>query len=265
MGSKPRFKFLHSDSVSSPNLHNLEPRGPLAQRYKTQLYILTGLQDLSHETIEIYCILRQLIAKEEMNAASLNVETMEAGTTFEWLRTFPDPLVHRLISLAQYQIPQSRKESNIMIYRLFGNAGLAHIVMLTRNGPPWVYVPQLISSRTRIMSTRIRADLEETDCLQPLQAAYPEMMIWIIMMGGLASIGTEELEWFSKLFAALCFAADIVGTAELAMYLKEFLWTDFYLDRSFKEFWDTVAAAQDVEPGLGAQEARAWDRIWEVD
>src|SRR5450756_1259987 len=100
------------------------------------------------------------------------------------------------------------------------------------------------------MSTRIRASLEETNCLQSFQAAFPEMMLWIIMMGGLASIGTEEQGWFSKLLAELCYAADIVVTAELAMFLKGFLWSDFYLDHSFKEFWDAVAVAQEVEAGL---------------
>jgi hypothetical protein len=64
------------------------------------------------------------------------------------------------------------------------------------------------------------------------------------MMGGLGSIGTEEQEWFSELLAELCFATEIVGTAELTMFLKEFLWSDFYLDHSFKEFWDAAAVAR---------------------
>jgi hypothetical protein len=161
------------------------------------------MQELSHETIEIYCILRHLIAKEERNGPSLKPRTTEGGT-FEWLRGYPDPLVHRLIALAQYQLPQSPNQNNAIIYKLFGNAGLAHIVMLTRNGPPWVYIPKLISSRIRTMSTRIRTCLEETYCPRPLQEAYPEMLLWIIMMGGLGSIGTEEQEWFSELLAEFC-------------------------------------------------------------
>jgi hypothetical protein len=92
------------------------------------------------------------------------------------------------------------------------------------------------------------------------------MLLWIIMMGGLGSIGTEEQEWFSELLAELCFATDIVGTAELAMFLKEFLWSDFYLDHSFKEFWDAVAVALEVEAGLGTEQARSpLDKVWEVD
>lgn len=266
MESKPRFVEL-VDHVIPPSfdLQSLEPISPLAERYETQLYSLTGMQELSHETIEIYCILRHLIAKEERNGPSLKPRTTEGGT-FEWLRGYPDPLVHRLIALAQYQLPQSPNQNNAVIYKLFGNAGLAHIAMLTRNGPPWAYVPKLISSRVRTMSTRIRTCPEETNCLRPLQEVYPEMLLWIIMMGGLGSIGTEEQEWFSELLAELCFATDIVGTAELAMFLKEFLWSDFYLDHSFKEFWDAVAVARDVEADLGTKQARSpLDKVWEVD
>jgi hypothetical protein len=75
------------------------------------------------------------------------------------------------------------------------------------------------------------------------------MLLWIIMMGGLGSIGTEEQERFSKLLGELCFITDIVETAELLppMFLKEdILWSDFYLDHSFKELWDAVSVAQEV-------------------
>jgi hypothetical protein len=92
------------------------------------------------------------------------------------------------------------------------------------------------------------------------------MLLWIIMTGGLGSIGTEEQEWFSKLLAELCFATDIVGTAELPMFLKEILWSDFYLDHSFREFWDAVSVAQEVEAGVGTEQARSpSDKVWEVD
>jgi hypothetical protein len=48
------------------------------------------MQELSHETIEIYRTLRHLIAKEDDLTGT---ETTEAGT-FEYLRKYPDPLVH---------------------------------------------------------------------------------------------------------------------------------------------------------------------------
>jgi hypothetical protein len=51
------------------------------------------------------------------------------------------------------------------------------------------------------------------------------------------------------------------------MFLKEdILWSDFYLDHSFKELWDAVSVAQEVEAGLGTEQARSpSDKVWEVD
>jgi hypothetical protein len=39
-------------------------------------------------------------------------------------------------------------------------------------------------------------------------------------------------------------ASGIVGAVELASFLLEFLWSDFYLGSVFKKFWDDVAVAQ---------------------
>src|SRR5450756_1392063 len=116
MESKPRFNFVDPGTPPYAEIQDLEAYSPLAERYQTQLYSLTGLQDLSHETMEVYRILRYLIAEEERNAASLKLKTTEAGTTFEWLRTYPDPLVHRLIALAQHHLPQSSNQNNAVIY-----------------------------------------------------------------------------------------------------------------------------------------------------
>jgi len=50
------------------------------------------------------------------------------------------------------------------------------------------------------------------------------------------------------------------------MFLREILWSDFYLDHSFKEFWNAVSVAQEVEAGLGTEQARSpSDKAWEVD
>lgn len=78
------------------------------------------------------------------------------------------------------------------------------------------------------------------------QIAYPEMTLWIVIIGGLASLESEYIKWFIKLLAELCRAAGIATTAELALALKEFLWSEFYLTCPlFDEFWD------DLRKGIG--------------
>ena len=80
--------------------------------------------------------------------------------------------------------------------------------------------------------------------VQAFQIAYPEMILWIIMIGGLGSLGTKDQGWFIKLLAKSCRAAGIAGTPELALSLTEFLWSEFYLGTIFNEFWDDFAVAQ---------------------
>jgi hypothetical protein len=95
------------------------------------------------------------------------------------------------------------------------------------------------------MSARIRACLEMID-IQAFQLAYPELMLWIIIIGGLASLGTEDQEWFTKLLAQSCSSGGISGTNELALSLTDFMWSGFYLGPIFDEFWDDVSIVRAV-------------------
>jgi hypothetical protein len=90
-----------------------------------------------------------------------------------------------------------------------------------------------------MISTRIRVSLEKVN-VHAFQIAYPEMMLWIITIGGLASIGSDNSAWFMRLLIESCRATGIAGTAELALFLTDFLWSEFYLGPLFTEFWTDV-------------------------
>lgn len=231
LGSKPRFELVNP--ALGLDLKDLEPCSLLGARYKTRLSNLTGLQDLSQEMIEVYRILRHLITNKERVAGSQKMGITEAE--FQSLQSYCTQLIYRLIALVQYKIPNSRNQ-NALVYRMFGNAAVAHILMFTYNLPPRTDTHVL-------MSTRIRTNLEMIN-IQAFQIAYPEMMLWIIMIGGLGSLGTEDQGWFIKLLAESCRVAGIAETAELAVFLTEFLWSEFYLGPIFNEFWDDFAVAQ---------------------
>jgi hypothetical protein len=229
--SKPRFGAVNLGPHL--DLKYSEPYSLLGVRYETKLPNLAGLQDLSQEMITVFNILRHLKSEEDRFSGVQKIEITE--TEFESLRSYTNQLIHRLIALVQHKLPESSSR-NASVYRLFGNAALTHIVIFSHFGPPLVCVP-------RLMSTRIRTNLE-TISIRSFQIEYPDMILWAITMGGLASIGTVDQEWFVKLLAESCCAAGIAGTAELAISLREFLWSDFYLDSTFKEFWNEVEMAQ---------------------
>jgi hypothetical protein len=236
LGSKPRFELVNPIRLPlHPTLEFLEPCSLLGARYKAKLSNLTALPDLSHEMIEVYRILQHLISKKERFAASQKMDISEME--FQSLQSYCTQLMYRLIALIQYEVP-SPLNQNALVFRLFGEAAVAHILMFTYNLPPR-------SGTHVLMSTRIRASLEAIN-VRSFQLAYPEMMLWIIMIGGLGSVGTGDQEWFIQLLAQSCHAAGIDGTAELALSLREFLWSDFYLGPIFDELWDDVAVARAI-------------------
>jgi hypothetical protein len=230
LGLKPRFEVANSALLPlQPDLDDLEPENLLTARYKSRLSNLTRVPVISQEMIEVYLLFRHLITEKEIIASSHNLEIPE--TEFQSLQAYCTHLMYRLIALIQYNTPNV----NSLVFRLFGNAAVAHILMFTYNTPPRTDTHVL-------MSTRIKACLELID-VQGFQTAYPELTLWVIMIGGLCSVGSEDELWFVQLLAQLCCASGIAGTAELALSLTEFLWSDFYLGPLFDEFWNEFAVA----------------------
>lgn len=145
MDTKPRFELARIPPQQNPA--NWEPYSHLAHRYKTKLCNLTGLSDLGQETIEVYWGLRNLTATKDLISASLKPAIPRAE-----FYSYTGQLVGRLINIVQYDIPDSPNH-NGLIYRLFGNAALAHIVMFLRDHP-------LRHSFAELLSARIRKSLE---------------------------------------------------------------------------------------------------------
>jgi hypothetical protein len=211
----------------------LEAYSHLALRYRTKLCNLTGLTELSHETIDVYWGLRNLAALVDMVFA-----THEFPITPLEFQTYLCRLASRLVRIVHQDVPTSSNQ-NAVIFRLFGNAALAHVVMFMRKTP-------MHHSASELLSARIRTNVQAID-VPSFQLQYPEMMLWILLMGGFGSIGTDSQWWFAKHVAEACLAQGIALTNEIGFFLTEFFWTDLYQYHIFTEFWDDVATAMKGE------------------
>jgi hypothetical protein len=228
MGFKPHFQFELINATPDLELEDFEPNDLIRSRYKTRLSNLTGLQDRSQETMNVYCALRHLINEREKAAGVKGLAI--TNPEYQLLQLYSLRLMYRLIALTQHKTSDLPNQNSV-IYELFGNGGLIHVLMFTHNVAPHL-------GDLRLLSKRIQISLETID-MQAFQIAYPEMILWIIMMGGLGSIGTEDTKWFIQLLAKACRATGIATTAELVLFLTDFLWSEFYLPCPlFKEFWD---------------------------
>jgi hypothetical protein len=228
MGSKPRFGLVNL--APGQILAAWGPFTSLDLRYKTKLYNLTGLEYLSDETVDIYRILRQLVAEIDRPHRFSG-----EGMTKAEFQEYSHQLMRRVVDLIQYKPEPSNP--NALIYGLFGNAAMVHVTS-------YVSEPTRRGSIVELLATRIRESLEVIH-LPTFQIAYPEMMLWIMMVGGIAAIGTESQSFFTELFGTSCSAAGINKvTEELPYFLTEFLWSDTYFNPFVKGFWDEVAQAQ---------------------
>jgi hypothetical protein len=78
---------------------------------------------------------------------------------------------------------------------------------------------------------------------------YPEMMLWVLIMGGLGGIGTPSRGWFANLVAEVCSVSGLRGGNEVAFTLAEFLWSELYRSPVTMGFWNDVAVAQGINEG----------------
>jgi hypothetical protein len=205
----------------------------LALRYTTKICNLTGLTELSHKTIDVYWGLRNLTALKDLVFAAY-----EPPITLSEFNTYVGRLVSRLVRIVHQDVPSSSNQ-NALIFRLFGNAALAHVVMFMRE----TYMHHFFNE---LLSSRIRTNVEEID-MPSFQLQYPEMMLWILIMGGFGSIGTDNQWWFAKVVAEACLAQGIAHTNEIVFFLTEFFWTDLYQYPIYMEFWDDVTRAMKGE------------------
>jgi hypothetical protein len=156
---KPRFEIV------SPALYTDPKDLVLGAQYKTKLSNMTGLKELSQDTVEVFCMLRYLLTEKEKVAAQQGSEIMDAE--FQSLELYSHHLMHRLIALVQYKNPNfSKRSQNALIFKLFGNAGLAHIFLFTIKTPS-------TAPLSILLSTRIRTTLGKIN-IPSFQIAYPE-------------------------------------------------------------------------------------------
>ena len=228
MNTKPRFELAALPPQDNPA--DWEPYSHLALRYSTKLCNLTGLEDLSQEMIEVYWGLHNLAAMKDLVVTSQRPAIKSLD-----FHTHTGRLASRLIHIVQNDGLDSRNNKNAELFRLFGNAALAHIIIFLRDIP-------LQHPFSELLSRRILNSLQTID-LARFQLQYPEMMLWILVMGGFGAIGTENQWWFAKQIAVMCQEIGIVRTTEIAFFLVEFFWTDLYLYPVYTEFWDDVALA----------------------
>jgi hypothetical protein len=99
-----------------------------------------------------------------------------------------------------------------------------------------------------MLSSRIR-NLLETINLSLYQEKFPEMMLWILVLGGLSGSPLSDRAWFAHRVADFCLELGLWGGNHISAMLEDFLWSEFYRSPVTRRFWEEVAKAQGFEKG----------------
>jgi hypothetical protein len=218
---------------------DLEPnpglRNRLAEIYKMKLSNLSGSSILSEETIDIYWQLRNMSRLKEEAAQQVSPPDKIGNVLFS--STFAR-VEYRLGMLIRLQ-SISALTQKLAIFVLFGMAGYLHSTIFGHD----------FSRRMplcNVLSSRLRTVLEKMDW-KLLEVQYPEMMLWIYIVAGLAGNSSSEEPWFATKVAEFCIEKGLVGGDNIAFALQEFLWTELYRSPVTLSFWSKVAKAQGFE------------------
>jgi hypothetical protein len=223
---------IQQDQRTPPSNVDWVLDSPSASRYQAKLSNCTGLPLLSQETIDVLKGLRYYTSTKD------NLPSSHEMAELQPILDGSGRLDRRLMKIIRLDILNPPDQMTV-IFKLFGNAALIHQIMFIRQSP-------IRLSLTNILSSRIRILLEGAD-LSLLRAQYPDMMLWILVVGGIGGIGTPNQWWYAGLLVDACLAMGVRTREELVATLADFLWSDQYLGPVAVKFWNDVIKSQGAD------------------
>jgi hypothetical protein len=156
-----------------------------------------------------------------------------------------ESIERRLIAIIQNDLLIT-PTSSLAIYSVFSNAAMIHCYGFMRDlalSLPWF----------NRLSRRIRSTLTHPEVhLSVLKVQYPEMLLWVLMMGGIGGAVAERV-WFGGEVADFGMKLGVHGGNEIALMLGDFLWSKLYRSPATIMFWNEVAKRQGFEDAYGVR------------
>ncbi|PVH85817.1 hypothetical protein DL98DRAFT_568113 [Cadophora sp. DSE1049] len=230
------------------------PYSSLAQTYLAKLTAHTCLPALSTEVISVYWGIRNVTQLKEMTSRlSKPPEILAYSDMVERLER------QAVVILQSATLISSNPDTAILV--LWANATLLHIYMFMREMPLGISFLGTLSQRIRGALSSLRAS-----DLGNVQTLYPEMCLWVYVMGGIGGIATDERMYFAGLTRTLCEVTRFRGgdvsvdVNDVEEYLAEWLWCEAYKGVSTEGFWVEFRGAEvspeDVEVDIAIDEHR---------
>jgi hypothetical protein len=190
-----------------------------ALAFCTRLVNFTGQQEPSELAANILWGLRNLsVLKETANVGeSLSYESMSYSDRVEVIERETQNLLHGTLQTNE-SVYSSKKPSQSLIFTLFAYAALIHINTVFRD-----LVPSFITS---ILAHRLELgmDLEDAE-LNILLGTFPELMLWMLFLGGGAAWPKSKI-WFAKTASKILRLKKLEEETGITAASTSFLWPE---------------------------------------
>jgi len=190
-----------------------------AQAFCTRFVNFTGQQELSELAAKILWGLRNLsVLKETANRAeSLSYESISYSDRVELVERETERLLHDTLQDIESGCGLKKTRPSI-IFTLFAYATLIYINSTFRE-----LVPSFI---TTVLAHRLELgmDLEDAE-LNILLGTFPELMLWILFIGGGAARPKSKI-WFAKTASKILRVQKLEEEADIMTAYTSFLWPE---------------------------------------
>jgi hypothetical protein len=185
-----------------------------AKAFGIRLLNFADSQDLSDIAVNVYWGLR--------NITEL-LDGFKAGTENEVLDAHDDDVQYsdRVEVLERATHPlwySSTKDPSTLVFRLFGSATLIYIYTVLRDMPPELRIMKLIAMR-------MKDQMERAPNLNVLLATFPELMLWILFLGGQVA-ETARKPYFARQASMILLMKRIEDQQGILKASQDFLWPE---------------------------------------
>jgi hypothetical protein len=140
---------------------------------------------------------------------------------------------HRLMSLPTGDELEPGEVGSTRMYEAIRLAAIIYSAGVTFPLPPYQGI-------FRRLSGRLKTILEESKFDQCWQSS-PKILLWVLVLGGVAALESEERSWYVRTLAVVSRSLDISEWDDVVEEMAHYLWLDSACNAGGRLLWGAVA------------------------
>jgi hypothetical protein len=139
---------------------------------------------------------------------------------------------HSLMSLTRGDELNYGEVNSVCLYESVRHAAIIYSAAVTFPLPP-------LTGIFRNLATLLKMTMEESK-LDPCWQLCPKVLLWILILGGIAATDTVERSWYVQNLAAVSDALELSEWEEVTEELRNYLWLESGCDAGGRMLWIEV-------------------------